>query len=265
VRYQLRHAGERRSASRRGYLSYRGPATNEGTAAREDWVSRQYRPRAGFWIRLCVIILYPLNSLFFRLRWHHLERIPEHGGVLLAVNHISQADTVAMARLVWQAGRIPRFLIKSTIFDWPFVRRVLIGAGQIPVYRGSADAQESLQAANDALRRGECVIIYPEGTITNDPEYWPMRGKTGVARLALDNPDIPILPVGQWGAHRTLGRRGRFRPVPRHRHDGAVGKPLDLSEFSGQPHSAAVLTAITEKIMAAITDEVTSLREIPRA
>ncbi|MDQ1690486.1 MAG: hypothetical protein QOD87_594 [Pseudonocardiales bacterium] len=224
-------------------------------------MSRAHRPRSGFWIRLCVVIVYPLDALLFKIRWHHLDRIPASGGVLLTVNHISQADTPAMARMVWQAGRIPRFLIKSGAFSWPIVGRILTGAGQIPVYRGTADARNSLRAATAALRRGECVIIYPEGTITDDPDYWPMPAKTGVARIALDNPDVPVVPIGQWGAQRTLARGGRFRPVPRHRHEASVGEPVDLRPFQGREQTAELLDEATSAIMAAITVEVAQLRQ----
>ncbi|MBV9820763.1 MAG: 1-acyl-sn-glycerol-3-phosphate acyltransferase [Actinobacteria bacterium] len=223
-------------------------------------MSRAHRPRAGFWIRLCVVIIYPLVSAFFKIRWHHLDRMPARGGVLVAVNHISQADTTTMARLIWQSGRIPRFLIKSGVFGWPVVGRVMSGAGQIPVYRASAQAADSLRAAEQALRNGECVIIYPEGTITDDPDYWPMQAKTGVARLALACPDVPVIPIGQWGAHRTLGRGGRFRPFPRHRHEASLGEPLDLAEYRDAEVSADLLRQVTDEIMAAITAEVEQLR-----
>jgi 1-acyl-sn-glycerol-3-phosphate acyltransferase len=208
-----------------------------------------------------VVIVYPLDALLFKIRWHHLDRIPATGGVLLAVNHISQADTPAIARMVWQSGRIPRFLIKSGVFSWPIVGRIITGAGQIPVYRGTADARNSVRAATEALRRGECVIIYPEGTITDDPNYWPMPAKTGVARIALDNPDVPVVPIGQWGAQRTLARGGRFRPVPRHRHEASVGDRVDLSPFHGREQTTELLDEATAAIMAAVTVEVARLRQ----
>jgi len=104
------------------------------------------------------------------------------------------------------------------------------------------------------------VIIYPEGTITRDPDYWPMRAKTGVARLALACPDVPVLPIGQWGAHRTLGRGGRFRPFPRKPHQAAIGHPLDLSSYRDQEPTADLLRKLTDEIMAAITTEVEQLR-----
>jgi 1-acyl-sn-glycerol-3-phosphate acyltransferase len=223
-------------------------------------MTRLHKPKAGFWIRLCVIVLYPLDALLFKIRWHHLDRMPEHGGVLVAVNHISQADTATMARMIWQTGRIPRFLIKSGVFRWPIVGRVMAGAGQLPVYRGSDQAADSLSAAEQALQRGECVIIYPEGTITRDPDYWPMRAKTGVARLALACPDVPVLPIGQWGAQATLGRGGRFRPLPRKSHQASIGQPLDLSSYRGQEPTPDLLRKLTDEIMAAVTTEVERLR-----
>ncbi|MDQ1732609.1 MAG: hypothetical protein QOK10_2768 [Pseudonocardiales bacterium] len=224
-------------------------------------MARAHKPKAGFWIRLCVIVLYPLNALLFSRRWHDLARIPPTGGVLLAANHISQADTAAMAVMVWQAGRIPRFLIKSGVFSWPVVGRVMKGAGQIPVYRGSLEARDSLVEASKALQRGECVIIYPEGTITRDRDYWPMAGRTGVARLALANPDVPVFPVGQWGAHRTLGRGGSFHPLPRQRHEARVGPRLDISRYRGRAQTPELLTEVTAEVMTAITVEVTELRK----
>ena len=117
-------------------------------------MTRQYQPKAGFWIRLCVVLLYPLDALLFRIRWRHLERMPspESGGVIIAMNHVSQIDTILMARLVWQSGRVPRFMIKSGVFAWPVIGRIMRGAGQIPVYRGTTDASQSLREAVDRAR-----------------------------------------------------------------------------------------------------------------
>lgn len=217
-------------------------------------MSRLHKPKAGFWIRLCVIILYPLDGLLFRLRWHHLDRIPPRGGVIIAINHVSHVDTVLMARVVWQSGRIPRFLVKNTMFDQPGVGTILRQARQIPVFRGTAEAAVSLDQAVAALRQGEAIVFYPEGTITKDPAQWPMQAKTGIARLALLAPDIPIVPVGQWGAQAVHKRR--FRP----RVEASVGEPVDLGRFHGVDPDAAVLREVTDTIMTAIRDEVAKLR-----
>ena len=224
-------------------------------------MSRLHRPRAGFWIRLCVVVLYPLNSLLFKITYRHLDRIPAKGGVLVVANHNSYADTIFMARLIWQAGRIPRFLIKSSVFGKPVIGRAMSGAGQIPVIRGTSDAVQSLHAAKAALDAGHCVIIYPEGTLTTDPDGWPMRGKTGVARLALMAPDAPVVPIGQFGTQAVLDtKRRRFRPFPAKPAVASVGEPVDLSDFRGREPGAELLRAMTDRIMAAVTAEVREVR-----
>jgi 1-acyl-sn-glycerol-3-phosphate acyltransferase len=227
-------------------------------------MSRLHTPKAGFMIRLVVIVLYPISTVLLRIRYRHLERVPETGGVILAVNHNSYADTIFMARLAWQAGRLPRFLIKSSLFTKPGLRIVLGTTHQIPVNRGSADAARSLDAAKAALDRGECVIIYPEGTITSDPDWWPMRAKTGVARLALMAPDAPVLPVAQWGTQFLLDiRHRRFRPLPRKTATASVAPAVDLSAYRGAEPTADLLRRMTDEIMRAITAELADLRGAP--
>jgi 1-acyl-sn-glycerol-3-phosphate acyltransferase len=227
-------------------------------------VARLHRPKAGFWIRTWVIILFPITSALFRLRWRHLDRVPAppEGGVLIVMNHVSQIDTILMARLVWSSGRVPRFMIKAGVFEWPIVGYMMRGSGQIPVYRGTADAAQSLRDAVTALERGEAVVIYPEGTTTKDPANWPMLAKTGIARLVLLSPDTPVVPVGQWGPHRmggfSLKRLGRRRTSL-----ASVGEPLDMSRYRGKEETVEVLREITDEIMSAVRDEVAELRGEP--
>lgn len=227
-------------------------------------MSRQYKPKAGFWIRLCVVLLYPFDSLLFRVRWHHLERMtpPSDGGVIIAINHVSHIDTVLMARFVWSSGRVPRFMIKAGLFGKPGLGLIMRGAGQIPVRRGTADAASSLDDAVTALERGEAVVIYPEGTITKDPAQWPMEAKTGIARLVLLSPDTPVVPVGQWGAQPIKGFNP-LRLLRRRLAEATVGEPVDLSGFRGAHPDAATLRKITDTIMSAVRDEVAVLRGEP--
>jgi 1-acyl-sn-glycerol-3-phosphate acyltransferase len=227
-------------------------------------MSRLHKPKAGFWIRTWVAILYPIDGLLFRIRWRHLERVPapDQGGVLIAVNHVSQIDTVLMARLVWQSGRVPRFMIKSGVFGWPIVGGMMKGAGQIAVYRGTTDAAQSLRDAVAALERGEAVVIYPEGTTTKDPANWPMQAKTGIARLVLLSPETPVVPIGQWGPHKmggfSLKRLGRRRVSL-----ASVGEPLDMSRFRGKEPTGEILREITDEVMSAVQAEVAELRGEP--
>jgi 1-acyl-sn-glycerol-3-phosphate acyltransferase len=110
-----------------------------------------------------------------------------------------------------------------------------------------------------ALQSGQAVIIYPEGTTTRDPELWPMRARTGVARLAL-TAGVPVLPIAQWGAHKikTPGQRLRLfaRPVVH----SYVGEALDLSPWAGRELTPAVLREVTDVIMAAITAPLAEIR-----
>jgi 1-acyl-sn-glycerol-3-phosphate acyltransferase len=213
-------------------------------------------------MRFAVIVVYPLISLLFRRRWVGLDRIPATGPAIVAVNHISYADPLVFARFVWDAGRVPRYLAKASLFTLPFpLGRIVTGAGQIPVHRDTADASQALQGAVDALRRGEVVLIYPEGTVTRDPDFWPMQAKTGVARLALLAPGVPVVPVGQWGAQHFLDVYSRrFRPFPRKRVTVCAGAPVDLSDFAGSQPSSAVLHEMTDRIMVSIRDLVAEIR-----
>jgi 1-acyl-sn-glycerol-3-phosphate acyltransferase len=227
-------------------------------------MTRLHRPKAGWAIRLCVMLIYPSIGLLFKIRYRHLDRVPppEAGAVIIAMNHVSILDTCVMARLVWQSGRIPRFLIKSGVFHIPVFGKIVHSAGQIPVYRGTTDAAKSLHDAVVAIEQGEAVVIYPEGTITKDPAQWPMEGRTGVARLVLQSPDTPVLPVGQWGAqHRTS--LPWWRKLGRRRADASVGTPLDLSKYRDREPSAETLREITDVIMDAVRTQVAEVRGQP--
>lgn len=214
----------------------------------------------GFWLRLAVVTLEPLLLAFTRHRWRGGDHLPRRGGVVVCVNHISQFDPLPFAHFVWSHGRSPRFLAKDGLFRVPLVRRVLRGARQIPVYRDTADATKSLAAAVEAVRRGECVCIYPEGTISRDPELWPMAGRTGAARVALTT-GAPVIPVAQWGAHEVLAPYSkRLRLLPRKTMCVAAGPPVDLSGLAvGEPEADDLHTA-TDRILAAITDLLVDMR-----
>ena len=136
------------------------------------------------------------------MRWRveGLERVPAHGPVLLASNHISYFDPVAIGYLTLKAGRRVRFLAKAELFEKRFMAAVLRRMGQIPIERGTGDA-DALDRATAALRAGECVHVFPEGTISR--EFEPMAGKTGLARLA-KAAGVDVVPVGLWGTHRVI-------------------------------------------------------------
>ena len=116
----------------------------------------------------------------------------------------------------------------------------------------------------EAVDQGRAVVIYPEGTITRDPDLWPMAGKTGAARIALRT-GCPVVPIGQWGAQELMyGLRIHFpKLLPRKTLRLLVGDPVDLDDLRDEPLSAATLAAATDRIMDAITALVAELRQQP--
>lgn len=211
------------------------------------------------WYRLAVVIILPLMTLLFRRGFSGTEHLPKTGGCIVAVNHISYADPFAVALFVHTNGRRPRFMAKHTVFTIPVLGRIVKGARQIPVFRESKDAGKALSAAVAAVQAGECVVVYPEGTVTRDPDLWPMVAKTGVARIALQT-GAPVIPVGQWGAQEFLGRDKRPRPFPRKRLHLRAGPPVDLSRWQGAEPTTEVLRAVTATIMGEVTRLVGELR-----
>lgn len=210
-----------------------------------------------FWF--AVSIVKPTLLAFTRRTWHDAERIPAEGGFVIALNHISHIDPFTSAHLVYDAGRLPRYLAKAALWDAGPLGRFLDAAGQIPVERESG-GRHAYSAAVEAIRAGKGVIVYPEATITRDPDMWPMKGKSGAARIALET-GCPVIPVGQWGAHEVLPPYTR-RPhlFPRRRTIMRVGQPVQLDDLRGQPRTSAVIAEATDRIMTAITRELETIR-----
>src|ERR1700689_1230278 len=213
--------------------------------------------------RLCTVtVLRVLLRLVMKHEWQGREYFPRTGGVILAPNHMSYADWPTVALFSDAYGhRFPVFMIKSPIFKVPFVGHLLYKVGELPVYRDRSDAGLVLRQAEEALRAGACVIVYPEGTATRDPDLWPMLGKTGAARLALTT-GVPVIPIAHWGAQFILPY-GSKRPhlFPRRTVRMVAGPAVDLSEYQGKRLSASTLRDATADIMADITALLAKIRQ----
>ncbi|GAA0907501.1 lysophospholipid acyltransferase family protein [Pseudonocardia zijingensis] len=209
------------------------------------------------------MFVYPLGRLFGRARYEGREHLPATGGALLVANHISHLDPIYSALFVHKSRRVPRFLAKHSLWNVPVLNWVLRGSGQIPVYRESADAQQSLREGTKALDAGKVVVIYPEGTITRDPAGWPMAARTGVARLALTT-DVPVLPAVHWGTRDVLDKYNRkFRPLPRKQLVVRCGPPVDLSAYRGRPVDAVLLREVTDLLMVKVRELLAEVRGEP--
>lgn len=221
---------------------------------------RRSGKRLGAWYLFAVGLLRPGMLALTKRDWQGMENLaadvlPDgtQRGIVVCPNHISWFDPLESAHFLYDNGRPPRYLGKESVFRVPIAGRIIKGAGQIPVYRETMDAANSVRDAIAAVERGECVVIYPEGTITRDEALWPMTGKTGAARVALAT-GAPVIPLAQWGAQDVIGPyRSEFKILPRKTMHVRAGAPVDLDDLRGKPQDSVVLQEATRRIIDAIT------------
>jgi 1-acyl-sn-glycerol-3-phosphate acyltransferase len=213
-----------------------------------------------FAYRLAIAIIRPLLMALTRREWSGAEHLPREGGYVVCPNHYSYLEPLVFGHFLVDNGHAPRYLGKVEVFRAPIVGAIVRGADQIPVYRESDKAAGAYRAAVAAVRAGKGVAIYPEGTLTRDPDLWPMRGKTGAARVALET-RCPVIPVATWGAQEILPPYSRrLRVLPRRTVKVRAGRPVPLGDLYGKPATAEVLAEATARIMASITAELEVLR-----
>jgi 1-acyl-sn-glycerol-3-phosphate acyltransferase len=201
----------------------------------------------------------PLLNVLIGKRHEGFEKLPQ-GGFIACPNHVTEFDPLVVGHALFNHGAMPRFMAKESLFRIPVVGAVLRATGQVPVERSSAGANRSLAAARGLLESGGAIIVYPEGTLTRDPDLWPMRGRTGAARLALQT-GAPVVPIAHWGAQELFPRYAKgLKPFPRKHVRVVVGDPVDLSDLAGTPMTRTVLEEATNRIMAALTAQLAGIR-----
>lgn len=210
--------------------------------------------------RVLAGVLRPLINLLLRKEWSGAENLPRDKGFIVCPNHVTEIDPVVVGHFLYNHRAMPHFLTKQSLFKVPVFGTALRASKQVPVERGGNGAHGSLQVAREALDDGGAIVIYPEGSLTRDPDYWPMTGRTGAARLALQT-GAPVVPVAHWGAQELFPRYAkRIYPFPRKTVRVVAGKPVDLSAFEGKPLDKATLTATTDVILDAVTELLEELR-----
>ena len=212
-----------------------------------------------FWPLAAIAI--PVTGWFAKIEITGQEHLPVEGPYVLAPNHYSEFDPLVLAVATWRLGRAPRFMAKESLFRVPVLGWALRASGMVPVARSSlaAAAKQTLEQSESLVEHGRGVIVYPEGTLTRDPDMWPMRGKTGAVRLAIAG-DIPVIPVATWGVDQIMPRYGKlsFWP-PRKRVQVRLGPASDLSAFRGAS-GPAKLVAATDVVMADVAALLGELR-----
>ena len=194
------------------------------------------------------IVLGPILKLLFRPYVIGLENVPAGGGVIFASNPLSFSDSIFLPLVV---PRRITFLAKMDYFTGRGLKGRLTagffkGVGQLPVDRSGGSASEAaLRTGLKVLGRGDCLGIYPEGTRSPDGKLY--RGKTGVARMALEAA-VPVLPVAMIDTEK-IQPPGRKMPTLGIRVGIKIGKPLDFSRYDGMEGDRFVLRSITDEIM----------------
>jgi 1-acyl-sn-glycerol-3-phosphate acyltransferase len=193
------------------------------------------------------IALGPLLRVVFRPQTEGAEHIPPEGPAILASNHLSYADWLFMPLTV---PRRITFVAKAEYFTAPgikgwFQKMFFSGSGQVPIDRSGANAAEgALSTAKRVLAEGDLFGIYPEGTRSHDGRLY--RGKTGVARLALET-GVPVIPVAVVGTNKIAPPGKTFgsitRPVVR------IGTPLNFDRYEGMENDRYILRSVTDEIM----------------
>ncbi|MFG2064677.1 lysophospholipid acyltransferase family protein [Micromonospora sp. NPDC048871] len=203
----------------------------------------------------------PTLRLAFRPTVEGLEHVPETGGAIFAGNHLSVADELFLGTVV---PRHLAFWAKSEYFTGigvkgRFSKFVLTGLGAIPVERaGGRAALSAFDAAIPALKSGDLVVVYPEGTRSPDGRLY--RGRTGAVRLAIAA-GVPIIPVGMIGTDKVQPIGARMpRPFTGKKITVKFGKPLD---FTGRPDDRLSLRQMTDEMMAEI-QKLTGQEYVPR-
>jgi 1-acyl-sn-glycerol-3-phosphate acyltransferase len=240
------------------------PGADDQVLVSFDPASVRSQNRAG---AVAATAAYGLMRLATKIRVRGLENLPPKGeGIIVAAYHANHLDPILVGLALKRNGRMPHFLAKSTLFRG-VLGRILKRIGQIPVLRASAQAGDSLAYAKQALAKGQTVVIYPEGTLTKDPELWPQHFKTGTARLALET-GAPIIPVAHWGLDgiypRGEKKRLRFKPFS---HDCIVdiGPALDYSDLWEVRDEKATMGKLSKRLKDTIATMVADLsgRELP--
>lgn len=228
------------------------------------WLLMPRRDR-GFWYGFAIDALWPVLMGVARWDFRGGRQVPTSGGALLAVNHLSHVDPIVLVSYVLAQGRVPRFLAMKELWGMTVVGAPLRGGRHIPVDR-KASGVEAYRASVEAVRRGEVVVLYPEGGFADDGDGWPRAARTGIARIALET-GAPIVPVAQWGANHLLPpSASRPTLVPRATLRVLAGPPVALDDLRAGRIGRTALQEATDRIMGRITEQLAVLRgeEPPR-
>ena len=204
-----------------------------------------------YWL-LKYVLLGPLLRLLYRPKVAGLEHIPAHGPAILASNHLSFSDSFFLPLV---CPRRITFLAKADYFNGRgikgfFTRMFFTGVGQVPIDRsGGSASDDAIATGMRILGEGKLLGIYPEGTRSPDGRLY--RGKTGVARMALEA-GVPVIPVAMIDTDRIQPIGSKMPKIMRV--GIKIGEPLDFSRYAGMENDRFVLRSMADEIMYELMD-----------
>lgn len=220
-------------------------------------------PEAQPFLRSIAPFVRGINKLIQRMTLSGLEHIPRSGPAVIVANHTGYFDAMIIGEAVMKVGRAPHFVAGSNFFKVPGVAFVLRGVHAVKVTRETTNAKDSLDGIRDILDNGGVVLLFPEGGLTRDPDMWPMRGKTGIARIMATHPDVPVIPCAHWGNEHLLNPWDHsvdWRHIgPKTRTKIVFGAPL-VTEVSDDPDYDE-LTSATAEVIDAIEELLIPMRQ----
>jgi 1-acyl-sn-glycerol-3-phosphate acyltransferase len=209
------------------------------------------------WWRFGVVVVGFFARLVFRIGVTGAGRVPVSGAAILAANHISALDGLALALTTARRGRrMTRFLVAAEFFEKATVAWALRLYRQIPLRRGKADVG-ALDEAVVTIRSGAVAGIFPEGKVNPEPESGLQPGRRGVGRIALAT-RAPVIPVGIWGTQDRWPKDGLHYRRPWRRTIAVVyGEPI---RPVGDPDSLDDIQVFTDLVMTGIAKQVAEAR-----
>lgn len=209
--------------------------------------------------KLAYVALTPYVGPFVDLQVTGLQHLPAQGGAILAFNHLSKFDPLNIGYAFGVNGIEVHFLAKAELFDVPLLGTLLTKWGMVPVSRGADKAADSLSKAQTALNEGQKIGVFFEGTLTRDPAYWPMKGKTGAARMALDS-GAPLIPVVQWGTQNVMERylsRPRLKRTTVH---VRILPAIEVADLAADSSDRQAVLEVTRRLENALREGLSDIR-----
>lgn len=211
--------------------------------------------------RVALEVCRPITRGLTKATWKGQENFPKDQPFIVIMNHLTEFDAFVIMHFITDEGIAVRALAKASLFKVPLLGSILRKTKMVEVHRGSERSKDALEVAKRAIQQGETIAIFPEGTLTTDPKFWPIRFKTGAARLALAT-GAPVIPVVHWGSQNVMHRfrNSIMKFWKRHPTTVVAGPPIDLSDLPQDENDRDAVQAANRRMEATVRKMLAEIR-----